>query len=88
MAIFVVDFVAVPAFGGLAFVVRPTPVFGQQHHKYVSDYLHQVVAGVFVAIASGYEEERKLFSLEGSPVLFGLGAPHRRRAAYVGVASR
>ena len=43
-----------------------------------------------VAIASGYEEGRKLFSSEGSPVLFGLDVPHRTRAAsaYVGVASR
>ena len=39
-----------------------------------------------VAVDSGYEEGRKLFSSEGSPVLFGV--PHRRRAAsaYVRVA--
>ena len=31
------------------------------------------------AIASGYEDERKLFSSEGSPVLFGLDVPQRGR---------
>ena len=76
--------------GDLAFVVRPIPVFGQQHHKHFSHYLRQVVAGVLalcVAVASGYEEGRKLFSSEGSPVPFGLDVPHWRRAAYVGIAS-
>ena len=76
--------------GDLAFFMRPAPVFGQQYH-FFSRYHHPVVAGVFalcVVIASGYEEGRKLFSSEGSPVPFGLDAPQRRRAAYVGVASR
>ena len=31
------------------------------------------------AIAPGYEDERKLFSSEGSPVLFGLDLPQRGR---------
>ena len=89
VAIFVVDFVAV-----LVGILRSSWGRLQFSDGSITSAFHIISTRLLlecllcVAIASGYEEGRKSFSSVGSPVVFGLDAPHRRRAAYVGVASR